>query len=114
MQMEQLMFQVQFGGQVSNSSLPGQNFYLPQGPYCNPSHCNRQGLQFGTSLGSYHFQIVVNGKSQERPFSTKTGGDKIEQTRWNNIRMIYLYKMKFNALNHFRHQQTLQAIYISN
>ena len=114
MQMAQLMFQVQFGGQVSNSSLPGQNFHLPQGPYSNPSHCNRQGLQFGNALGCYHFQIVVNGKSQKRPFSTKTGGVKIEQTRWNNIRMIYLYKMKFNKLNHFRHQQTLQAIYSYN
>ena len=56
MQIEQLMFQVQFGGQVSNSSLPGQNFHLSQGPYSNPSHCNRQGLQFGNSLDSYHLQ----------------------------------------------------------
>ena len=56
MQIEQLMFQVQFGGQVSNSSLPGKNFYLSQGPHSNPSHCNRQGLQFGNSLDSYHLQ----------------------------------------------------------
>ena len=56
MQIEQLMFQVQFGGKVSNSSLPEQNVYLSQGPYSNPSHCNRQGLLFGNSLDSYHLQ----------------------------------------------------------
>ena len=43
MQIEQLMLQVQFGGKVSNSSLPGQNVHLSQGSYSNPSHCNRQG-----------------------------------------------------------------------
>ena len=56
MQIEQLMFQVQFGGKVSNSSLPEQNVYSSQGPYSNPSHCNRQGLLFGNSLDSYHLQ----------------------------------------------------------
>ena len=56
MQTKQLMFQVQFGGRVLNSSLPGKNFHLSQGPYSNPSHCNRQGLQFGSSLDSYHLQ----------------------------------------------------------
>ena len=69
------MFQVQVGGQVSNSSLPGQNFHLLQGPYSNPSHCNRQGLQFGDdSLGSYHFQILVNGKSEKKTI--------FNQNRW--------------------------------
>ena len=29
----------------------------------------------------------------------------------SNILIIYLYKLKFNALDHFRHQQSLQAIY---
>ncbi|KAK2564560.1 hypothetical protein P5673_012011 [Acropora cervicornis] len=63
MQIEQLMFQVQFGGKVSNSSLPEQNVYLPQGPYSNPSHCNRQGLLFGNSLDSYHLQNLIKAKT---------------------------------------------------
>jgi len=54
MQIEHLMFQVQFGGKVSNSALPGQNFDLSQGPHSNPSRCNRQGLLFSNSLDSYH------------------------------------------------------------
>ena len=71
MQIEQLKFQVQFGGKVSNSSLPEQNVYLSQGPYSNRSHCNRQGLLGFLSPSKFK---LVNGKSLEKTI--------FNQNRW--------------------------------
>ena len=64
MQIEQLMFQVQFGGKVSNSSLPG--LHLSQGPYSNPSHCNRQG-PFLFTLWIQVSQWYIIGKDHFQP-----------------------------------------------